>query len=897
MKPGCLTSSVCWLIRALFRYWEVTPDDVLRQISLLNLRPDREPQLLWIARLAAAAPLPAMWDRSSQEPGAKYTCSEWVHQAPGFGVSVGPGTDYFRDVVRAYREEYGGVDGGYSVASGEGAPQQISTMKFQDIRTGRYYLFDFVTNKPTEGPPAVGLQDDGGTASDAGGAGVSRDDGKVPRSGLDPTGSVGGPEGTLSCPAAGSKNAECSTPEDSQHGYDEQIWQVAQATCQAFKEASGRVDHLNDGLVRYIGALEVSSVANVVQGLCRELEKAECSARLAVKNVASAKSKNLERLRQRLELLFPVLQAELPKSWSIGVTPSDSDRRLSSDNAEERVFFIRGSPWPNSSTETSELATEDLSNKLRGSSNDNEFAALVGSKEARRKHIASHLQWSADAKRARPATGVASLIADEGAAVDPWWPNYATTQFPGTKALCRKWVKRLQKSLAERVANRSSNRASEQARLAERQQRRRQAARDAATAATASAAIDTICRFRVAASSVADMAGISASLMMNSTAPFTAPGAVQSPIANGVSHANEAVNIQTNLGHCDALHPLVSPLRSRSGSVQNVLASARAEAESDLEARQPEKIQAAEKVDAKKPEHADKPMEHRLSKGLVMTADIESEVLYVADTPPGSMRGPQRRESVQQKKSETRKWKPAKLSPAKTCNLGDSQIQGRTKQKNLADNGQNIETAPSSDICGSPLAIHSSKSAHRRGSGKETKSLWLKPMIQRLAAPGGPSNKGASGKGSSTGASLRRLSQAGVLGKDKQVLSLTLEQYLRQQAEERHPSKPLHPLQKQSPFGGIAHGLGPHSGYECLHVASNEVYQHGCSQPQLGENPCHDSRHFSDLPHKSPPLYSLRKSTGVHLKSTTLQQQSPHILRGGRGVEGGTTSSSSMFAL
>ena len=558
-------------------FWVVTPQQVKLQVKMLQINVLEEPQMLWIARLAAVAPLPSGWTKIDDHA---FICTAWAHQEDGFTHAESPGTPYFRDLLRSYREECA------SVADMQGDVGCV--MEFKDQVSGRHRQFDFALDDFVDSPEGDVVEssaDRGGvdgsdtdTDTDADADADTDSDSDAVHSGDAGVTSARSPTSAIH---EAHEHVGHSRP-SSQHDDDERhhgtIWAFAKALCDEYsgRPASREVDVGTQQALarsasppsgsslqsRRIGALPVSCVSAIVQQLCRQLSKAERQSKLTV--AGNDKALATERAADRLQFLHPILVNDLPDGWSMSTSPG-----IAGQNG--KVFFMRGAPWPSmaESCPTPSDRASSIQTHLMETTLQSREVYHGRTKTVNRKPVASakvrSLQPRGPDVHARHVSATVRLstptqkLGGNAAASspDPWWPNFATWEFPKTKIICSKWIRFLQKKLAERVAKRSSNYAADQARLLQRQQERRKAEHLSKMASRSTLSKAAELRFHTEAAESSAIERIGSWWDQNSLHASTAP----------------LPSVQVS--------PIGSPTRGRASSLQEAIADARSEVMAD----------------------------------------------------------------------------------------------------------------------------------------------------------------------------------------------------------------------------------------------------------------------------------------------------------------------------
>ena len=147
-------------------FWDVEPDDVEEMANYLDIDKEKQPYLMWIARIAAAAPLPPGWTAHSdgddisnlcaesrmvslEELGIVYTCKSWMCKTDAISarmaLDVHPSEAYINLLLGEARQEYGADsqdgDDGYEDAffmEPEVIPCEFAT------ENGNIYIYDFI---------------------------------------------------------------------------------------------------------------------------------------------------------------------------------------------------------------------------------------------------------------------------------------------------------------------------------------------------------------------------------------------------------------------------------------------------------------------------------------------------------------------------------------------------------------------------------------------------------------------------------------------------------------------------------------------------------------------------------------------------------------------------------
>ena len=181
-------------------YWNVEPEDVEDMAEYLGIDPAKQPHLMWVARIAASAPLAPGWSAHSDgddisnlvaerrgvsldELGVVYTCKSWMCKtdalAARMSLDAHPSEPYVYLLLAEAKEEYGDNEDDGEDADGDdefGMPIEVVPCEFRND-SGAIYVYDFVTEEITSTGRVVKDEDDEDEAEEDGGAGGGADHG------------------------------------------------------------------------------------------------------------------------------------------------------------------------------------------------------------------------------------------------------------------------------------------------------------------------------------------------------------------------------------------------------------------------------------------------------------------------------------------------------------------------------------------------------------------------------------------------------------------------------------------------------------------------------------------------------------------------------------------------
>ncbi len=169
-------------------YWNVEPEDVEDMAEYLGIDPATQPHLMWVARIAASAPLAPGWSAHSDgddisnlvaerrglsldELGVVYTCKSWMCKtdalAARMSLDAHPSEQYVYLLLAEAKEEYGENE---EDADGEdefGMPIEVVPCEFRND-SGAVYVYDFATEEATSTGRVVKDEDDEDEVEDVG---------------------------------------------------------------------------------------------------------------------------------------------------------------------------------------------------------------------------------------------------------------------------------------------------------------------------------------------------------------------------------------------------------------------------------------------------------------------------------------------------------------------------------------------------------------------------------------------------------------------------------------------------------------------------------------------------------------------------------------------------------